>query len=487
MNELMLRLEHTWLKMESQIVFLRSIWETLPDRYQLHLHTVLVQFQFKLQQATVLIDGFIGTHDEEVCMDSVMRKKGAIRKLNLALGKKCLVDTINDCKKWQDIFDPSWYLILRMSDPIVDERLAGRTCPVNDAVSTLRLSRELLWKGTSLNSAQQVSIFKPADFDLVNERISIPYSSCWRSSERSGRRQLIIDRFAPSRLADTATVQRTVRDLARLLASFDVEDTTSGLLSCAGVIMKTVKDAGVPSFELAFVIPPQIEQPRSLREILVNGHQAYPLDDRLYLAKVLARSVLSLHACRFVHKNIRPEIILIFQDGQSKLGTPFLVGFETFRPADGTSYFLGDSYWERNLYRHPRRQGVYPEEEYKMQHDVYSVGVCLLEIGMWSSFVTYKPNPSPSSVLDIDEKLKMKELKKKAFDIKRMLTDLAKENLPSAMGHRYTEIVVSCLTCLDNSDNGFGDEKDFLDEDGILVGVRFIEKVIQSTRGQAAE
>ena len=473
--------------MEAQIVFLRSIWETLPDRYQLHLHTVLVQFQFKLQQATVLIDGFIGTHDEEVSMDSVMRKKGAIRKLNLALGKKCLVDTINDCKKWQDIFDPSWYLILRMSDPIVDERLAGRTCPVNDAMSTLRLSRELLWKGTSLTSAQQVSIFKPADFDLVYERISIPYSSCWRSSERSGRRQLIIDRFAPSHLADTATVQKTVRDLARLLASFDVEDTTSGLLSCAGVIMKTVEDAGVPSFELAFVIPPQLEQPRSLREILVEGHQAYPLDDRLYLAKVLARSVLSLHACRFVHKNIRPEIILIFQDGQSKLGTPFLVGFETFRPANGMSYFLGDSYWERNLYRHPRRQGIYPEEEYTMQHDVYSVGVCLLEIGIWSSFVTYKPTPSPSSILSIDEKLKMKETKKKAFEIKSILTDLAKEALPSAMGHRYTEIVVSCLTCLDNSDNGFGDEKDFLDEDGILVGVRFIEKVTRATRGQAAE
>lgn len=37
--------------------------------------------------------------------------------------------------------------------------------------------------------------------------------------------------------------------------------------------------------------------------------------------------------------------------------------------------------------------------------------------------------------------------------------------------------MISCLTCLDSANNGFGDEKDLIDEDGILVGVRFIEKV----------
>jgi hypothetical protein len=44
------------------------------------------------------------------------------------------------------------------------------------------------------------------------------------------------------------------------------------------------------------------------------------------------------------------------------------------------------------------------------------------------------------------------------------------------MGRKYTETVVTCLTCLDIS-NSFGDASEFLDENGILVGVRFIEKV----------
>jgi hypothetical protein len=39
------------------------------------------------------------------------------------------------------------------------------------------------------------------------------------------------------------------------------------------------------------------------------------------------------------------------------------------------------------------------------------------------------------------------------------------------------EVVVSCLTCLDKGNKDFGDESEFLDTDGILVGVRYVEKV----------
>lgn len=80
-----------------------------------------------------------------------------------------------------------------------------------------------------------------------------------------------------------------------------------------------------------------------------------------------------------------------------------------------------------------------------MQHDVCSIGVCLLEIGIWSNFVEYEPDPSPSAILSIVDKLKMKEPKKRAFDIKEVLVKLAQTRLPKAMGHRYTDIVVSCL------------------------------------------
>lgn len=47
------------------------------------------------------------------------------------------------------------------------------------------------------------------------------------------------------------------------------------------------------------------------------------------------------------------------------------------------------------------------------------------------------------------------------------------------MGERYTAVVVTCLTCLDDDNVDFADhDADMKDEDGILIGVKYIEKVL---------
>jgi hypothetical protein len=157
-----------------------------------------------------------------------------------------------------------------------------------------------------------------------------------------------------------------------------------------------------------------------------------------------------------------------------------LVGFEKFRLADGQTLRQGDSSWEKDLYRHPSRQGLQPEEDYVLQHDIYSLGVLLLEIGLWTSFVVQGSSPdnfTPGPALNINGFLAEKNQRKKATEIKRTLVDMASNRLPNKMGWKYTNIVLSCLTCLDKVNNGFGDEDQFMDEDGILVGVRYIESV----------
>ena len=83
----------------------------------------------------------------------------------------------------------------------------------------------------------------------------------------------------------------------------------------------------------------------------------------------------------------------------------------------------------------------------------------------------------PSPIIPIAKYLDFLDPTRGARFIKRLLVRLANEQLPNAMGDIYTEIVVSCLTCLDKNNTHFGDEYDFEDEDGILVGVRYIEKV----------
>jgi hypothetical protein len=67
-----------------------------------------------------------------------------------------------------------------------------------------------------------------------------------------------------------------------------------------------------------------------------------------------------------------------------------LVGFGNFRDAEGGTLRSGDTLWEKNIYRHPRRQGQKPQDDYIMQHDIYSLGVCLLELGLWESLLFRK-------------------------------------------------------------------------------------------------
>ena len=463
------------MKTETQISFLRNVWSTLPGRYQIHLHTLLVQFHVKLEQAVNLLDSLIGEPSAERSITRLIRKKGSVHKLDIALGKKCLMETIDDCRRWQQLFDPSWYLMLRMSNPVVDQQLVISSETVT--MSTFKASRDVLWKrNSSPLGFEESSIFKRPGFDTANDRVSLSYSSLQFSKTRHDGVNLIIDVFRPNVVADLTTTRISVGDLAKLLRSGS-EELATGFLKCAGVIEERDGDIGPPIFEFAFAVPRSLKRPRSLRDILLERSRPPPLDDRYRLARVLVRAVLSLHSYRWVHKNIRPETIVVFQDNDSSLGTPFLVGFETFRPVDDKSFFMGDESWEKNLYRHPRRQGLYPEDEYKMQHDVYSVGVCLLEIGLWNSFLEFNPQSSPSSILPIMDKLEMKEKKKRAFEVKSVFLDLAGSLLPSAMGNRYTKIVTACLTCLDQVDNFFGNETELKDDDEIFVGIRFIEKV----------
>ncbi|GES59673.1 HET-s/LopB domain protein [Aspergillus terreus] len=151
------------------------------------------------------------------------------------------------------------------------------------------------------------------------------------------------------------------------------------------------------------------------------------------------------------------------------------------------------------LYRHPQRQGLRPEETYVMQHDIYSLEVCLLEIGFWDSFVYHKDGDTPmgpqftsatgktmhgktaksSKPGPVLETMAVELVAGKSpISIKRRLISIAHDRLPVLMGPRYADLALACLTCLDPAEtNLFGQEEYMEDEDGIVVGVQYIEKV----------
>ncbi|KAF9459302.1 hypothetical protein BDZ94DRAFT_1048266 [Collybia nuda] len=191
--------------------------------------------------------------------------------------------------------------------------------------------------------------------------------------------------------ADNKSLRR-VRDIVLILRSADI---TMGILQCSGF------DPNPTSFrcELVFPLPTGMKNPRTLRDLLTSPENAegarHSLTERVRLATRLATAVLYVHTAKLVHKNIRPENILLLEpEGDDlafkfprALGTSFLIGFDVVRKDDETSTRIGDEDWEKNIYRHPERQGLHPDSDFTMLHDIYSLGVVLLEIAGWRSFV----------------------------------------------------------------------------------------------------
>jgi hypothetical protein len=479
LREATLCIQDNWIKIEHQISALRTIWGALDERLQVHQNSVLQVLQGKLQDAINKLDGLIGIPEETSTLDKIIAKRGEAKRLKYAVYAKASLDSIiDDLGKWQRMFDPSWFFLARIAAPAIDQQLTEKSATQSKAISTLmqlRKAHEANEKG--LNSLTSIFL---QDGSEICEQECITYSSASVGYDLGQR--VIIDHIPVREPIDIDAATRDVRDLARVLSK--VDPALFGLLLCQGVIK--VRDSPmeeIERFDFIFSIPPELGQtvPRSLRSLVSNQNIRYSLNERFYLAKSLARSVMFLHSSRFVHKSISPENIVVLQPSSDKLGTPFLVGFERFRFAEGRTYMSGDAFWEKNLYRHPRRQGLYPDEQYTMRHDIYSVGVCLLEIGLWSSFVNYSEDRefvSPGPGLPISELITTKDQRKAAIEVKAMLIEMARSRLPWLMGSIYTDVVVSCLTCMDKHNEGFGDETGFEDEDGILVGVRYIEKVI---------
>lgn len=455
--------EGLWLKTEVQLDSLRVLWNTLHASLQPHYFDALQRLEKKTLAAVQTI-----RHVKELAAPDA----NTLRKVRAIYIKRHLKQAVTDLEDWQRRFDPSWYLITRIASPAVDKQLRDHL-PSNSS-STIRLKRmrEVIKEVSLTGTCHARSVFMDTSH-IVGSAHEIPGTNMTITSYGDGARTVLLDRTDYGPLTGAMAAKTYVRDLARLL--LNVEPMTFGLLKCEGVI-ELPDENNKSQFQFILEVPKGLSSPRTLRSILAEAPRC-SLSHRLQLARQLARSVMFVHTSGFVHKNIRPETILVFADGSNRLGPSFLSGFERIRPSGAATEKSGDLVWQKNLYRHPTRQGLWPEDFYNMQHDIYSLGLCLLELALWRSFVQYDGDTAiPYSGLEITDAIMDKDSRRGAFTIKKQLVTMAKDRLPSAMGDRYTGLTVACLTCLDNGDsNTFG--SDVKDQDGIVVGVRYIEKV----------
>lgn len=159
--------------------------------------------------------------------------------------------------------------------------------------------------------------------------------------------------------------------------------------SCKGWIMDPVANR----VAFIFAAPQGTGTPYSLLRAFTLPFKRPTLGQKFHLAHELARCISQLQLVRWVHESFRSENILIFPCAQeSRLGLtkddmrldyrqPWVLGFEFSRPEVDFSAGRVDICPSRDVYRHPDRQRR-PSKPFNKMHDIYALGVVLLEIGV---------------------------------------------------------------------------------------------------------
>ena len=291
----------------------------------------------------------------------------------------------------------------------------------------------------------------------------VPLSRLRAPDGNAPRNDFVVEYRRYTRTDDIEYLHSIVRYSAEILAA--VDPCTMNVLCCEGYVHRP----SLRQFQTILKFPSGLGSPRTLRDLLLDPDpQTEPsITSRVQLCKQIATAALYTHTASLVHKAIQPEAILLLRkigsDGSRQgegskppkvapLGIPFLTGFGHARQESPNTYssLRENTDWEQDLYSHPSRQGK-PTTKYTMAHDIYSIGVILLEIGLWRSFVVW----NGFNDFTIDEAVlgggkaifrRMKETRPKAGEeLKGLYEGLAAQELPNVMGERFCEVVLKCL------------------------------------------
>jgi hypothetical protein len=208
-----------------------------------------------------------------------------------------------------------------------------------------------------------------------------------------------------------------------------------------------------------------------------KGNHRPTLNERLRMAHMLSRAVLKWHSVGWVHQGISSHNIIFFRDAASgypaqrqpqargaragadgaqgiNYSEPFLHGLEFARPDSDPSIGRALDDIEFNIYRHPDRQGN-ARRGHQKKHDIYSLGVVLLEIGLWQNMAEMFRNMTPPPT---------------ANDLAKTLARNCSERLAHFSGTSYRDVVDLCLS------SKFGVEID--DEFGSHLTKAFQQRVV---------
>lgn len=272
---------------------------------------------------------------------------------------------------------------------------------------------------------------------------------------RLGQQNVLVEYVSYNAASSQKAAQDAIGELAFILSHS--KPSIFHTLKCLHLISPPVTSAKSSTYGLVFEIPPtpssRLSAFRSLSDVIADvsriranaaisgSRQDLPPDASVVrnfaakqtLAHSLALSVHYLHSFGYVHQSIRTSNVLVVVSSSESLGHAYLSGFERARPsASASNQRRSDADWQNNTYRSPDRVATSDEEtiaRHTMAHDIYSLGVVLLELGIYKLLREMEPKFKDKSANTVRENLKQ----------------LATEELVTIMGEQYKNVVMFCL------------------------------------------
>jgi serine/threonine protein kinase len=286
-----------------------------------------------------------------------------------------------------------------------------------------------------------------------------------------------------------------IEDAGVLVRKLQSKPCIEGILPCLGYRQNPHNHQ---EFELIFELPTPSER-ESLWQFLRRPDRPTSLSVRKSLCEQLAQAISFVHGIGMVHKNIRPANILLVKSDASAIATTLFLGdwtlVRSFRTL--TAHTVGKNQWAEKLYLHPVRQKQIIEERYTILHDIFSLGVCMLELLLGGDPLVLGDDDEASFDLcpllrdafvasDLPPGVAHDATPDTFFadpqHVKTVLVKLATEELPRRVGDKLATLTVRCL---EGFDGMFG-EADSIGQDNVTPeqiareiadGVNFISLV----------
>ncbi len=140
----------------------------------------------------------------------------------------------------------------------------------------------------------------------------------------------------------------------------------------------------------------QIYDLRTIIERSRSWKERPTLDDRYRLARTLSTSLLEFHLVNWLHKSLSANHIVFFRresiaaktiTSAKDLESPYIIGFNHSRPDEPSAFTDGPGITgSSRAYQHP--QYTERKSPFRLEFDYFSLGLILLEIGLWTSLPT---------------------------------------------------------------------------------------------------